>query len=95
MPREMPRTTQPPVMARLPRWLIQPLRIIVFTGFLVTGMFVFTTPSLTLIQVLLISVQVVFSLALLAECGRSAEYYRAVEEAEAAARKRDQEEGML
>ncbi|ADH87200.1 hypothetical protein [Desulfurivibrio alkaliphilus] len=94
MRREMPRTTVPQVAARMPRWLIQPVRIIIFTGFLLAALFIFTAPSLTLIQVLLITVQVVFSLAVLAECGRSAEHYRVVDEAQEAARKREQD-GMF
>ncbi|MDF1614276.1 hypothetical protein [Desulfurivibrio dismutans] len=94
MRREMPETTIPQVVARMPRWLILPLRIIIFTGFLVAALFIFTTPSLNLIQVLLIAVQVVFSLAVLAECGRSADHYRTMDAAAEAARKRE-EEGMF
>lgn len=91
MRREMPRTGVEMVPARLPRGLVQPLRILIFTGFLITALFVFTTPTVTLIHVLLITFQVVFSLALLAECGRSAAVYKTLDEAAAAARKRERE----
>ena len=89
MPREKPRTAIDQVPARLPRWLIQPLRILVFTGFLLSAMFMVATDNLTLIHVLLLTVQVVLSLTLLAECGRSAAVYKALDEAEEAARRRD------
>ncbi|MFH7321107.1 hypothetical protein ACHHRT_10930 [Desulfurivibrio sp. D14AmB] len=92
MSREKPRTVIDLVPARLPRWLIQPLRILVFTGFLLSAMFMVATEELTLIHILLISVQVVFSLALLSECGRSAAVYKNLDEAAAAARKREQED---
>lgn len=91
MSREKPRTTIDLVPARLPRWLIQPLRILVFTGFLLSAMFMVATEDLTLIHILLISVQVVFSLTLLFECGRSAAVYKTLDEAAAAAKRRAQD----
>lgn len=91
MKREKPQTMAAMVPARLPRKLIQPLRIILITGFLLSAMFVFTAESTTLTQILLVAIQVVLSLALLAECGRSAAFYRTLDEAEAAARRREQE----
>ncbi len=88
--REKPRTAIKLAPARLPRWLIQPLRILVFTGFLLSAMFIYATDGVTLIHTLLFAVQVVFSLVLLSECGRSAAAYKAMDQS-AAARQRDRE----
>ncbi|MDZ7640571.1 MAG: hypothetical protein U5J62_00850 [Desulfurivibrio sp.] len=91
MTREKPRTTVEMVPARLPRWLIQPLRILIFTGFLLSAMYVVAAESVTLIQTLLIAIQVVLSLTLLAECGRSATVYRNLDEAAARLRQQEKE----
>ena len=89
MPRKMPQTAVPSVSARLPRGLIQPLRILIFTGFVLTALFVFSSSAPTLVHVLLITLQLVLSVVLLAECGRSARIYKVMDESAARKRERD------
>lgn len=91
MQRRMPCTQVRTVSARLPRGWIQPLRIIIFTGFLLSAMFVLTAEEISLTAILLVTLQVVFSFGVLIECGRSAAFYKTMDQAAAAARKREKE----
>ncbi len=80
------------MMARLPEWIILPLRVLLLAGLLISALYVVRRLSageeVLLTQVFLLILQVVISVTILAECARSSAVYKAI-------RKADQQRAQL
>lgn len=74
------------MMARLPEWIILPLRVLLLAGLVISALYVVRRLSageeVLLTQVFLLILQVVISVTILGECARSSAVYKAIRKAD-------------